>query len=204
MKEGGTVRFTATASDPNIPAENLTYQLDPGGAAGATINPTTGAFSWTAPTPGSYSIGVHVTNSGTPPFSDDKSFTVTVTDVAPTVTAGGNVTLLEASTLTQSGSFSEPGTDPWTATVNYGDGSGTINLPLSGKTFSLSHKYTAPGQFLVTVSVNDHNGGIGTASFSVTSRTRPTADFLGNGHSDIAVYLPDQNTFMIDLMNGAG
>ena len=58
-------------------------------------------------------------------------------------------------TYTASGSFTDPGADTWTATVDYGDGSGTGALALSGKTFSLSHTYAAAGPFTVTVRVSD-------------------------------------------------
>lgn len=62
----------------------LTFSLDPGAPAGATINPATGVFSWT-PTegqgPGTYPITVRVTDNGTPARSDAKTFSVTVNEV---------------------------------------------------------------------------------------------------------------------------
>ena len=39
--------FTAVATDPDIPANGLTFSLDAGAPAGASIDPLTGAFSWT-------------------------------------------------------------------------------------------------------------------------------------------------------------
>jgi PKD repeat protein len=47
----------------------------------------------------------------------------------------------EGSTFTFSGSFTDPGADTWTATVDYGDGSGEQPLALDGQTFQLSHTY---------------------------------------------------------------
>ena len=55
----------------------------------------------------------------------------------------------------------DPGTDTWTATVDYGDGSGSQALPLTGKTFELSHVYADNGSYTVTVTVNDDDGGSG-------------------------------------------
>ena len=57
----------------------------------------------------------------------------------------GTTAIEPGSTFTASGFyFSDPGPDTWTATVDYGDGSGTQSLPLNpDKTFSLSHLYTA-------------------------------------------------------------
>ena len=69
----------------------------------------------------------------------------------------------EGGTFTRNGSFVDPGTDTWSATVDYGDGSGVQPLTLSGKTFTLSHVYADDdgGLFTVTVTVNDEDGGSG-------------------------------------------
>jgi hypothetical protein len=39
--------FTATATDPDIPANTLSFSLDEGAPAGAAIHSTTGVFTWT-------------------------------------------------------------------------------------------------------------------------------------------------------------
>src|SRR5439155_22905421 len=51
---GVEVAFTATATDADVPANTLTFSLDAGGPAGATINGSTGAFSWTPSATGSF------------------------------------------------------------------------------------------------------------------------------------------------------
>jgi PKD repeat protein len=84
------------------------------------------------------------------------------------VNAGPAASLDEGGTFTSSGSFTDPGADTWTATVNYGDGSGAQPLPLSGKTFSLSHTYADNGLYTVTVAVTDKDGSVGTGTTSVT------------------------------------
>ncbi|MCH7551108.1 MAG: PASTA domain-containing protein, partial [Proteobacteria bacterium] len=58
-------------------------------------------------------------------------------------------------TFAGSGSFTDPGADTWTATVDYGDVSGVQALALSGQTFNLSHVYADDGPYTVTVTVND-------------------------------------------------
>jgi hypothetical protein len=94
---------------------------------------------------------------------------VSVNNVAPTVDAGPDKTLNQGDTFTSSGSFTDPGEDIWTATVNYGDGSGTNPLTLNlDKTFSLSHLYVTGGIFTVTVTVDDGDSGIGTDTAIVT------------------------------------
>jgi hypothetical protein len=68
--------FTATATDSDLPAQTLTFSLV-GAPTGATIDGTTGAFSWTpteAQGPGSYPFTVRVSDG------------VTNTDAAITLT----------------------------------------------------------------------------------------------------------------------
>jgi Concanavalin A-like lectin/glucanases superfamily/PKD domain/Matrixin len=82
---------------------------------------------------------------------------------------GSGATLSLTPTYTASGSFIDPGADTWTATVNYGDNSGTSALALNpDKTFSLNHTYAADGSYSVTVQVRDDEGTVGTGTFVVT------------------------------------
>jgi hypothetical protein len=55
---GTPVTFTATATDPDIPANTLTFSLDAGAPTGASINPTTGVFSFTPTTAGDFQVTV--------------------------------------------------------------------------------------------------------------------------------------------------
>ena len=78
---GKTVSFTASASDPDLPSNTLTYSLFAGAPSGATINSTTGAFSWAVPagaTSGDYPISIRATDNGSPTLSDTKNFTISV------------------------------------------------------------------------------------------------------------------------------
>jgi large repetitive protein len=172
VNEGSLLTFDATATDSDIPANTLTYSLDAGAPAGATINSSTGVFTWT-PTNGpsqSASITVRVTDNGTSALSDFKTINVTVNNVAPELNVGAaTATLNEGGTFSRSGSFSDPGADTWTATVNYGDGGGVQALALNAdKTFSLSHLYPQDGSFTVTVSINDGDSGSDTETITVT------------------------------------
>jgi hypothetical protein len=102
---------------------------------------------------GSYTVRLIVSdNLGA---ADTVSTTVNVSNVAPGISALPVATLFPGETYTASGSFSDPGADAWTATVNYGDGAGAQTLLLSGKTFALSHRYLARGSFTLAVSVSD-------------------------------------------------
>jgi probable HAF family extracellular repeat protein len=96
--------FIATATDNDVPANSLTFSLENGVAGlvptGASINPTTGEFTWTpteAQGPGSYTFDVVVTDNGSPILSDRETITVTVheVNVAPVLAPIGNQTIDE-------------------------------------------------------------------------------------------------------------
>ncbi len=69
--------FTATAVDPDLPANTLAFSLV-GAPAGAAIDSTTGVFTWTptAAQAGSYTFKVRVTDTGS--LYDEKPLTLTV------------------------------------------------------------------------------------------------------------------------------
>ncbi len=77
-------------------------------------------------------------------------------NVAPTLEAGADVALNEGETLTRTLTFTDPGADTWTATVDYGDGSEIVTIPaaeLDDRAFDLSHTYTDNGAFAVLVRI---------------------------------------------------
>ena len=83
VNEGSLLTVAASASDPDL-GDTLTFSLDPGAPAGTLINSGSGVFTWTpteAQGPGVYSVTVRVTDGGSPPLSDSKTFTVTVNEV---------------------------------------------------------------------------------------------------------------------------
>src|SRR5262249_28778287 len=70
----------------------------------------------------------------------------------PQVSAGSDQSLNEGKTLLTFGSFTDNEQPVFSATVNYGDGSGTSLLTLrADNTFSLSHFYTDSGIYVTTV-----------------------------------------------------
>jgi PKD repeat protein len=90
----------------------------------------------------------------------------------PQVNAFQGATINEGATYSASGSFTDTDSASWSATVNYGDGSGAQPLSLNpDKTFSLNHTYQDDGTYTVTVSVTDNQGAIGTQTATVTVRT---------------------------------
>jgi PKD repeat protein len=64
----------------------------------------------------------------------------------------------EGSLFVTSGSFTDQSTGPWTARVDYGDGTGWHPLALNGQSFQLEHVYADNGWYVVTVAVRDNEG----------------------------------------------
>ena len=124
VSEGSLLTFTATATDADLPANTKTFSLDAGAPTGASINATTGVFTWT-PTEsqgaGTYNVTVRVTDNGSPALNDFETISITVNEVnvAPVLAAIGNKSVNEGSLLT------------FTATATDAD------LPANGLTYSL-------------------------------------------------------------------
>jgi len=102
VSQGSTLSFFATATDGDIPAQALTFSLDPGFPARASINPTNGLFTWTpsaAQASSTNFITVRVTDNGSPELSDVKTFSIVVNRVTElrlielTMSSSGVVTL---------------------------------------------------------------------------------------------------------------
>jgi hypothetical protein len=105
IAEGAPLTVTVSTSDPDTPAQTLTFSLDPTPPAGVAINPNTGTVTWTpteAQGPGTYFITVRVTDDGEPVLSDTKTFTVIVSEVntAPVLAAIPNQTNAPGNTIT--------------------------------------------------------------------------------------------------------
>ncbi len=110
------------------------------------------------------------------------------------------------STFSRSGSFTDPDDEDWTATVDYGDGSGPVSLNLnSSKTFWLSHLYGATGTYTVTVTVDDSCDLSGSDTLEVTVKPpSPTyVRYIGTDRFDTALQL-SQASYPNALPSGSG
>jgi Phosphodiester glycosidase/CARDB len=99
INAGGMLIFTNHASDSDIPAQILSFSLDPGAPAGAGIGAASGVFSWMAPqvaSPQTNNVSIRVTDNGTPVLSDAKTFSIVVVPaprVSSITTVNGNINL---------------------------------------------------------------------------------------------------------------
>ncbi len=134
------------------------------------------SFDWE--NDGTYDIVDQATSSAQHTWTDDGTYTVKgkirdddggmseyttsviVNNVAPEVNAGDDATIAEGGAFDSSGSFTDPGADTWSATVDYADGSGEQTLALhEDQTFDLSHTYGDNGLYEVVVCVADDDEG---------------------------------------------
>ena len=118
---------------------------------------------------GTYAVTLLVTDAlgGT----STATTSVVVANVAPMLPTFSGAMLFPGETYATTGTFLDPGADTYTATVDYGTGSGEQPLTVGGFSFALSHVYTSAGTFTVTVRVRDDDGGVGTRSATVTVNT---------------------------------
>ncbi len=81
VDEGSQLTVDANATDSDVPAQSLIYALGPGAPTGAAIGALSGVFTW-VPDPysssGAYPLTIIVTDNGTIPKSDSKTFTINV------------------------------------------------------------------------------------------------------------------------------
>lgn len=101
---GEVVTFTATASDAEASYQDLSFSLDAGAPAGATIS-SNGNFYWTVPAailPGSIDATIRVSDNGAPALDDAVTFALNVwpfPDVDAGISLSGTELSLRADTL---------------------------------------------------------------------------------------------------------
>jgi PKD repeat protein len=157
------------SSDPDAGDSIVSYEWDLNGDG---IFETTGvspSYTWCDDYTGTVTLKVTDTRGA----SSTASTTVTVNNVAPTVTMASldqpnPQFILPGQLLTFHGSFIDPGCDTWTYAWSFGDGTSsvagslTVILPLT-----VSHSYTVPGEYPVVLKVTDDNGGSGSSTLTV-------------------------------------
>ena len=174
VDEGATLTFTATASDADMPKQSLTFSLAPGAPTGASIDPTTGLFTWT-PTEGPgaspYSVTVQVSDGV---VTTSEPIAITVKNVVPTVSVIPPGNVQEGMSATYQFQLLDPGSlDTHTIQINWGDGSAVETITSTadahaGLTLSRNHTYADNGSYTISVSATDDEGAVGQTSAAVT------------------------------------
>ena len=179
--EGTDVALDGTSTDPDGDALTYAWDLDNDGQFDdSTLEDPTFALVGDN---GVFTVRLRVTDAFGE--SDTDQTTVTVTNVAPTVTSLGNDgPKPENTSVTVTGVVGDPGwLDVLTATIDWGDGTGPQPLPgtlenvrpSATLTFSASHTYGDNGAFTVTVCASDDDGGT-TVPCATTSVTVTNVD----------------------------
>ncbi len=177
ISEGSLFSFGISASDPDVPANGLSYALEPGAPAGMSIGPVSGALTWTpseAQGPGSFQITVRVTDNGTPSLSSTRAFNISVGEVnsEPVLSSISNQAVAEGSTLTVTVTATDPDIPSNTITFSLGGGApaGMSINPSTGFISWTPTEAQGPGSYTVTVQASDNGSPSLTSlqSFSVT------------------------------------
>jgi PKD repeat protein len=168
VNEGEPVVFSGSSTDAGS-CDTFTYSWTFGDGSPAVSDTPTPTHTYCDN--GVYIVTLTVTDDDG--ASDTDTVTVTVNNVAPTVTKGAmdqpnEEFILPLHTLTFHATFSDPSwCDTHTALWAFGDGQtdpGALteeNLePDATGTVTAPHTYADPGDYLVTVTVTDDNGGV--------------------------------------------
>jgi hypothetical protein len=168
VAEGSAITLTGTFGDAN-PLSTHLVRIDWGDGIVTAFPLAAGVFQFQVPhtyaTPPlggtTYPIGVSILDSTNGEV--DGATTVTVTNTAPVLQGGTPVVLdTQGSTFNQTITFNDPGLDRFTATVDYGDGSGPQPVTVNGRSITLGHVYTTEGTFKITLTLQDGFGGTDT------------------------------------------
>lgn len=190
--EGGSVVLSgAGSSDPDQSTASLTFKWDLDNdtmfddATGITT-----AFSASGVDGIGQVVTVGLEVSDSDGASDTTTTTVTINNVAPSVTAALDLPeVLLGLTVSTNTTFSDPGlTDsPWTYVITWGDTS-MDSGSTSNQSAAIveSHVYSAPGMFTVGVCVTDKDSGVGCDSTMITVLTPEEAlENLGTDIDDL-------------------
>lgn len=169
VDEGSTVMLDGTASS-DIHNALLTYSWSP---ATNLDDPTsaTPVYSGVDDTVDVLTLTVDDEGgdvSAAEALTDSDDATVTVENVAPTVSATGD-SIDEGGTATVTATVSDPGTlDTHTATIDWDDGTAPQPVTKAALESGVQHVYGDNGQFDVVVTVTDDDGGVGADEVTVT------------------------------------
>ena len=184
--EETALTFTVSASDDDLPAQTLTYSMT-GAPTGATLDGSTGAFSWTpteAQSPSETQVTFVVTDDGDPALSAQETITITVTNTnkAPVLSPIADQALSEGDTLTLT--LTATDTDEPAQELVYSLTAGPEGMAVNVETGELvwtPSETQGPGDYSVSVTVTDNGSPplSDTGSFMVTVEEFNESPVLG-------------------------
>lgn len=183
VAEGSTAATAGSFTDPD--GDDLT--LTCAGACTGFADHGDGTWTWsrTEPEgPASHVVTISA-DDGLETVSD--SFTVTVTNLPPEITATSAVPSMHAldTALAVNATFVDPGVlDTHTAVFSWGDGTtspGTVTGAAGTGAAEANHTYAAPGTYTITVTITDDDGASDTATVGTVFVFDPDTFVTGGG-----------------------
>lgn len=177
VDEGQPVNFIASVTDTDLPANTLSFSFVGGVPEGATLDPATGAFSWTpseAQGPSAPAITIRVTDDGTPQLSAQRTFTITVREInnPPVIDPLADRPVSEHQTLLFTVTATDPDNPP--AALRYsldpGAPEGATIDPVSGAFAWSPSEAQGPGTYPISIRVTEQDAG-GLSSARVVTLT---------------------------------
>ncbi|MDB6040800.1 MAG: wapA 2, partial [Verrucomicrobiales bacterium] len=185
IDEGILFSFTATAIDPDVPGNQLSFTLLPGAPDGAAIDSATGLFSWTpleSQGPGVYPITIQVSDNGVPVASDIKSFQITVREVnnPPVLAVIEPQSVDEGQLLNFTATAVDPDSPPRSITYTLEGGalpSGLSIDPVSGVVAWTPTEEQGPGNYFIVIRATEndsqHLSAVQSVGITVREVNRP-------------------------------
>jgi uncharacterized delta-60 repeat protein len=185
IKEGGTVSFHATVTDPGPGAVTVSWSVVNSSSKQLAVGTGTD-FTFTPTDNGTYTVTATATDAGG--GMGGGSAVVTVVNVPPTVSAGAAVTTKEGSAVTLTASTFDPGVND-TVVVGWHVVATNRQVIADATGTSFTFTPTDNGTYTVSVTATDKDGGVGTATVIVTvinvaptvTVTGPTSAQAGQG-----------------------
>src|SRR2546430_603748 len=176
MAEGTSESFSSSVTDPGTSDTVSSYQWSVtrnGNPYGPTASTSTYVF---APGDnGAYIVTLTVTDNDGGSSSTFKS--INVTNVAPTAAISGPSSVQEDLSATYMLSASDVGADVtagFSYQVDWGDGTGVQAVPNTIGPANVPHTFNTPGNYVITVTATDKDGGTSAATtFPVTVTLAP-------------------------------
>ena len=177
VDEGSPATMTGTWSDADEDTVELTASY------GTVAANSDGTWSWSA-TPSDGPIDTQTVtitaNDGT--TTSSTTFGLVVNNVAPSIASSLNSSIDCRTNAVLNLSFADQGVNdgPWAVGIDWGDGGGdtTFTAAAQGTQSVDGHLYTSPGDYTVTVTVTDKDGGSKSVTHNVQVQQTYATTFL--------------------------